>query len=303
MNRQTLIKYSIIFLITMPLSTKSEFSAKDRVFVDFDTSMEFQMGEDNYQRKINRLPLRQSKELMAFLRNIYERNNLSKIKQKPEPIIPTIFHQIWLGPNKPPAIFKESQESIRKLHPDWQYKLWTDKDIPGLNLHNKKYYDLSKNYGEIADIVRYEILYKFGGVYLDVDFVCLRPFDILNHSYDFYTSLMPLDCEDTLCNGVIASVPGHPILKDCIETIEEDWQLSKSLIIRVGPYHFQKSFAKIASESSGRHIAFPKSYFFPINYKDKKKCRLNPELVSSLIKREAFAVHHWAHTWVKAKVK
>ena len=292
------MKHYFFVFLACSATVHATFKASDKPFIDFDTSMEFEPDtEKNYLFKVHRQPLEEAQALMSFLKAIYERNNLANIAPKSEPLIPKLFHQIWLGPNKPPCYLSKFKKSIKKYHPEWKYKLWTDKDIPGLKLYNQKYYNLSKNYGERADIVRYEILHKYGGVYLDVDFVCLRPFDILNHCYDFYTSLMPLDCEDTLCNGVIASVAGHPILKDCIETIEDDWQLSTNLMLRVGPFHFQKSFARIASEKKGRHIAFPKSFFFPINYADKNKCRLHPELVEDLIKPEAFAVHHWAHTW------
>ncbi len=286
---------SIFILVSILLSSHAKHAS-----VDFDVSMEFEPNKNNYHFKMNRQPLEQAKDCMDFLRNLYKQNNVAIMSPRAEPYIPKIFHQIWLGPLKPPAIFKKSQESIKKYHPEWKYKLWTDKDIPQLKLFNQKYYDLSKNYGERADIVRYEILYKYGGVYIDVDFVCLKPFDILNHSYDFYTSLMPLDCEDILCNGIIASIPGHPILKDCIETIKDDWYLSDNLIVRVGPFHFQKSFWKIARQIEGKHIAFPKSFFFPINYSDKKECKLHPDMIQELIKPEAFAIHHWSHSWIKA---
>ena len=31
--------------------------------------------------------------------------------------------------------------------------------------------------GEKSDIFRYEILYRFGGVYVDTDFECIKPFE------------------------------------------------------------------------------------------------------------------------------
>ncbi|NBV41108.1 glycosyl transferase, partial [bacterium] len=44
--------------------------------------------------------------------------------------IPKILHQVWLGPKEMPAQFVSWREQWRRLHPDWEYMLHTDKDIP-----------------------------------------------------------------------------------------------------------------------------------------------------------------------------
>jgi mannosyltransferase OCH1-like enzyme len=285
---------------------------EDLSFVDFDKSMEFRVSlhdEVNYVRKQKRQPLDVAREDMLFLKNLYEKNHFSRIAPKQDPIIPKIIHQIWVGPKTPPSIFKESQESIKRYHPDWEYRLWTDADLADFKLENQKFYDESKNYGEKADILRYEVLHRYGGVYLDVDFVCVKPFDILNHSYEFYTSLLPLDCDDTICNAVIGSIPGHEVLRECIESMKDGWLAYKHLspliqvILRAGPFHFQKSFLTIARKyNGGPIIAFPKSYFFPVNYgvviKNKgKQPEITKEMLNELLQPEAFAAHFWAHSW------
>jgi mannosyltransferase OCH1-like enzyme len=40
-------------------------------------------------------------------------------------------------------------------------------------------FDRASNFGEKSDIWRYEILFRLGGVYVDTDFECVRPFDSL----------------------------------------------------------------------------------------------------------------------------
>lgn len=69
-----------------------------------------------------------------------------------------------------------------------------------------------------ADLWRYCILYKYGGVYVDVDTVCLGKIDdFLNETTEFVT---PIDLDDKLLyNTFIAAAPGSKILKDCIDTI------------------------------------------------------------------------------------
>src|SRR5437764_1971588 len=56
--------------------------------------------------------------------------------------IPHIIHHIWLG-----SPFSEKHaklvETWKALHPDWQFILWTEKEIEEFNLYNKKLYDAS----------------------------------------------------------------------------------------------------------------------------------------------------------------
>ncbi|QKF94412.1 putative mannosyltransferase OCH1 [Fadolivirus algeromassiliense] len=57
--------------------------------------------------------------------------------------IPKIIHQIWIGPNKPPIMWINTWkvDYINK-YPDWQYKLWTEKEINELKLINKSIYEI-----------------------------------------------------------------------------------------------------------------------------------------------------------------
>src|SRR5439155_11415662 len=48
--------------------------------------------------------------------------------------IPRLLHQVWVG-SAPMA--DEQREFIagwKRLHPDWEHRLWTDDDLPGLDI-------------------------------------------------------------------------------------------------------------------------------------------------------------------------
>lgn len=78
-----------------------------------------------------------------------------------------------------------------------------------------------KNYAKMSDIVRYEILKKFGGLYVDSDTRCFESFNNLHHAFDFYLNLEPLSEHYFLtANFLIASTPKHPILKACCKEIK-----------------------------------------------------------------------------------
>lgn len=67
-----------------------------------------------------------------------------------------------------------------------------------------------------SDIIRYLILYKLGGIYLDLDIKCLKPLDFFL-TVDW---ISPPGLPVGLNNAFMAVAPGHPFLKHTIENIE-----------------------------------------------------------------------------------
>lgn len=98
--------------------------------------------------------------------------------------ITKIIHQTWRDQNIPHDIyFEEWHRSWSEVHPDWKYIFWTDADNERLVRHH--YPEFLEAYLKIeqgvtkSDIARALYLHKFGGMYADMDFICLRRFDPL----------------------------------------------------------------------------------------------------------------------------
>ena len=230
-------------------------------------------------------------DLYDFFKNIFEQQVHQKVGTTLK--IPKIIHQIWLG-SPLPEEFIALQETWIQHHLDrgWSYKLWTDEDVAQLGLYNQEFYDATDNYGVKSDIVRWELLYRFGGVYIDTDYECLQPLDELHYTYDFYTALQPLDTLFVqLGAALVGSIPGHPLLKHCIETIKDDWH-HKGAPKKTGPVHFTKSFHAMAGKNGTQDIAFPAMYFYPLG------CRETMDNRDEWIQQGAFAVHWWAKSWM-----
>ncbi len=64
-----------------------------------------------------------------------------------------------------------------------------------------------------ADVLRLNILQEHGGIYLDMDVICLKPFEELR-SYNF---VLGQEKDVGLCNAVILSEPGAEFLKIWLE--------------------------------------------------------------------------------------
>ena len=227
---------------------------------------------------------------LAFFKGVYEKN-ISWLEKATEQVkVPKVIHFIWIGPKSFPI---ESIENVRSwigFHPDWKVKFWTDREraLPHPEMELCRIQDLdlikcgplyrkSDNYGEMSDLLRLEILYKEGGIYVDHDVQCLKSFELLNKAYDFFCGMevpfpSTLSSSLTPTNNTLGSIPGHPLIMRCMEWLEENWDRIEeaypgrdrdSTINRVSHRTFfvtGEMFKKHANQGTV-DIAFPSYYF------------------------------------------
>jgi len=282
----------IIFFVLLVMCG---FAHANLEYVDFDRSMraeEFQhvIASEQAATRMG-IP---GIELMNFFEDLYARNNFLMIMPTTRPKIPKIIHQIWIG-QKVPEKFKALQQTWKDHHPDWEYRFWTQHDIETFGFKNIDLLKASRNPGEISDMMRYEILHRFGGVYIDFDFECLQPLDELNYLYDFYIGIQPLDGGLVqLGIGLIGSIPGHPILKHAIEHMAENWDEHEgNAPLRTGPVFFTRSFFARAGKGGTMDIALPTHYLYPLGCKEFE-CKRDEWLQEG-----SFGIHHWASSWLR----
>ena len=230
---------------------------------------------------------------LAFYKNLYDTNIPLLEESNEEYKIPKILHWIWIGPKSFP---RESVEYVRSWlgkHPDWTCYFWTDRervlphpalkvrmiqDLKWENERLKEFYLNSPNFGEQSDILRLEILYQEGGIYVDHDVKCLKSFDPLNRAFDLYCGMeMPyktgLASSVHPTNNTVAARKGHPILKRCMEWLDENWDSIEkaypgndrdSVIYRISHRTFivlSNILKERANQNGMRDIALPTLYF------------------------------------------
>lgn len=205
--------------------------------------------------------------------------------------VPKVIHFIWIGPR---AFPRESVENVRTWmakHPDWIVNFWTDRQrplpCPGMRLRMVQELEFlklrdcfvkSENYGEKSDLLRYEILYQEGGIYVDHDVKCFKSFEPLNRAYDFYCGIdMPNTSSLPSCvfttNNLIGVKPGHPILLHCMKALAKDWDTIEqeyagadrdSVLNRTLHrtfWLFGQAVKQASNQDGNRDIVFPAYYF------------------------------------------
>ena len=143
--------------------------------------------------------------------------------------IPKIIHQVWIGDKQPPLRW---MQTWKDKHPDWQYILWDNKKIKELDIINKKQFEMywnQKRWHGVADVLRYEILYKYGGFMPGADTECQRPLDeLFENDFELYSVVNdcgqfndPVDLTFKNANvpPLYASTPNHPFVKILIDEV------------------------------------------------------------------------------------
>jgi inositol phosphorylceramide mannosyltransferase catalytic subunit len=130
-------------------------------------------------------------------------------------LVPRTIHQIWLGPSPLPKEFATYRKTWKKHHPDWEMPLWTEDNLPE-GLRRTEVYETLRVPAERADILRLEVLFMQGGVYVDTDFECRRSLEPFIEELDFFTGYLKPGRVNT---AFIGAVPGHMILERALDEL------------------------------------------------------------------------------------
>lgn len=248
-----------------------------------------------YYANVNVEPSPQYLKYKEIFERLYEKDKKLPFSDEGKYQIPRIVHQIWLGGPLPDK-YKELAVTW-EYWKGWQYKLWTEDDVKELTLYNSDLYQKARNYGEKADILRYEILYKFGGLYVDTDTRCLSPdfFDFAHQAYKFFAGIEPLEFSAfSIGNAILASTPGHPFLEKIVKGLSEQVLLNEEktgnihTVQRTGTIYLTKQVCENWEVIVKDGIIFPPTFFYPLIGRTKL-----------YFTQECAAVHYWDSSWLK----
>lgn len=254
-----------------------------------------------------------------------------------ETSIPAVLFQTWKTKTDLPTNFAYWQKTFKDLHPTYQYRLWDDADNRAFIEKNFPWFlDRYDSFpAEIyrADAVRYFFLYRFGGIYADLDTECIRSLDPLLTGGDVILGRMGSNpaFEHSIPNAFMMSKPrqefwlfvislisdtigdrpeyvtGPVVLKqaydDYATQYREDWVQNRIANIRA---KMGDTFPA-SNERTNVIVATP-NVFFPVDWSDRihdtffRKPLIRDQTildrdVALALFPTSFVVSYWAHSW------
>ena len=115
-------------------------------------------------------------------------------------MIPQIIHYCWFGGNPKPELIEKCIASWHKFCPDWEIVEWNESnwDVSQYGFA-KTAYEAGK-WAFVSDVARLDVLFRYGGVYLDTDVEVLaeKPFN----QYLKYGNVMCFENERGIASGL-----------------------------------------------------------------------------------------------------
>jgi mannosyltransferase OCH1-like enzyme len=181
--------------------------------------------------------------------------------------IPKNLFQIWIGPSRPPLKWMDTWKMI---HPDWNYILVDNEYISKFEFENIEAINHlinEKKYDGASDIIRYELLYKYGGFLPCSDAICIKNVDELFIGDDIEMLYVVHENEISrpdMFLPVYASTPKHPFLRVLIDEIKKIPISSlRNPYVSVGNFLVSKHLYKKDVPNVKK---FPSHYFVPTHF-------------------------------------
>lgn len=206
--------------------------------------------------------------------------------------IPKIVHYIWFGGNPKSELILNCIESWKKYLPDYEFKEWNENNYDVNKCPFIKEAYENKKYAFAADYARFDILYEYGGIYLDTDVELLKriPDDYLN-----FEGFAGVESNNRINPGLIFAVmPKNPLVLNLKENYEKKHFINgkKQDLTTVVDYTTDL-FKKYGFQENNKRQTIKNFEIFPVDY----FCAFDFTFKEFNITENTISIHHYAFTW------
>jgi len=209
-------------------------------------------------------------------------------------MIPKVIHYCWFGNNEPPKIVDKCIESWTKILPGYEIRKWDESnyDVNKTSFTEEAY--IYRNFAFVSDYARWDILYNYGGVYLDTDVLLIKDITPLLEKGNFGGA----NLGGGFASGLIVALePKSTIAKEMMEVYE-----NASFTYHRGQPHFVNCVK--------RETELLSTHGFDINLKEKQEVAgmtiypseyfspYNPHTGETKITDNTYAIHQYTGTWM-----
>ena len=216
--------------------------------------------------------------------------------------IPKIIHYCWVGGQEKPASVQYCIESWKKFCPDYVIKEWNESNYDfSKNEYMKQAYE-AKKWGFVPDYARLDIIYEYGGIYLDTDVELLKSFDeVLNQAAFMGFENTGDGVFFVNCGHGFGAEPHHKIIGDArnlyehINFINEDGTYN----MLPSPHYTTQTLKKygMVQENKDQQLSDM------IVYASDVLCPKNFRTGEINISKRTISIHHFTASWMDEKIK
>jgi len=218
--------------------------------------------------------------------------------------IPKIIHYCWFGGKELPDSARKCIASWKKYCPDYEIIEWNENNF---DLHSCRYvreaYE-AKKWAFVSDYARFDILYRYGGIYFDTDVELIRPIDDIAGTGSFMGMEESTNADGK--NHILAVNPGLGMgmiigcgfIRQILDGYRKDSFLDsgihKTVVDRVTGLCKENGW-KVTKEIQQIEdiYIYPPEYFSPIDNMTGK----------ITITDNTRSIHHYDATWMKKSGK
>ncbi len=207
-------------------------------------------------------------------------------------LIPKTLHYCWFGGSPLPPVMKKCVESWKAVCPDYEIVEW-----------NEDNYDVKRNrfvreahqagkWAFVSDVVRMDVVYRYGGVYLDTDVELIKPLDRFLYDPAFCGMEFPNFPALSLPFGAVSGNVIIGALRDMYNTlpfIKPDGEYDMTPCTKYHAMLFRE--LGLSGENSlqrvGGFTVYPMDVF----------CPLHPNLVYECLTENTHSIHYYTGSW------
>jgi hypothetical protein len=147
------------------------------------------------------------------------RCKMPDFKSRKKYAIPPQIHYCWFGSEPMPKDDERCVESFRKHNPSYEIIRWSEEnyDIAKAPLYVRQAYE-NKKYAFVSDYVRLDVIYRYGGIYLDTD---VELFSSLDFVRGFRMMFAYMEYGELATGLGFASIPETKEVHDLMQMYED----------------------------------------------------------------------------------
>lgn len=216
--------------------------------------------------------------------------------QNLQPIIPKKIHSFWFSGDKKPELYEKCIKSWQKNCPDYDIIEWNaDNYDTDKNLFMKQAMK-EKKWAAVSDYARLDVIYQYGGIYMDMDFELIKNLDNVIHNKAFF-AFDPLNFIEM--GAAFGAVSKMIIIKHMLNRYEQIPFLKDdggyNLIPQ--PQHMLSTFKQFGLSVNGEFQLIEDMAFYPKDF----FCPLDTNLEILMDTENTIGIHHYGAGWYDAK--